>query len=105
MKMKLWQKCVIVFIALHWVLFLVTYFILQREIGVPQLVMNALEVPLIPFLLTSLALRHLPLSPGGALERAVAIIAPTIFYAVMGMVAGLILEKRRRRVEKQRLTR
>ncbi|MBI5888951.1 MAG: hypothetical protein HZB82_09660 [Deltaproteobacteria bacterium] len=105
MKMKLWQKCVIVFIAFHWALFLVTYFILQTEIDVPQFVMNALELPLIPFLLTSLALKHMPLSPGGALERAVAIIMPTIFYAVMGIAAGLIIEKRRRSGEKQRLTR
>lgn len=94
--MKLWQKCVIAFILIHWALFLFTFYILQRGFDVPLLVMNALELPLIPFLLTSLALRYMPLSPGGALERAVAIIVPTIFYAVMGMVAGLIIEKRRK---------
>ena len=99
--MKLWQKCVIAFILIHWALFLFTYYILQREIDVPQFVMNVLELPLIPFLLTSLALKYMPLSPGSALERAVAIIVPTIFYAVIGLVVGLILEKRRRSGEKQ----
>lgn len=96
MKIKLWQKCVIVFILLHWALFLFAFYILQREFDVPQSVMNALEVLLIPFLLTSLALRNMSLPPGGALERATAIIVPTVFYAVIGAVVGFILEKRRK---------
>jgi len=101
MKIKLWQKCVMVFILFHWALFFLTFYILQREFSVPQFALSALEVPLIPFLLTSLAFRYLPLSPGGALERAAAIILPTLYYAGLGAVVGLVIEKMRRGREKR----
>lgn len=95
-KLKLWHRCVIAFILIHWALFLILYFILQRELGVPQFMLSALEVPLAPFLLVGLTLKYMPFPAGSALERAAAIIVPTVFYAIIGLVVGLVIEKMRK---------
>lgn len=84
------------FVLIHWALFFVAYFLVQGQTGVPQFVISALEVLLIPFILSNVALQYMALAAGSALERAVLIIAPTVFYIIIGLVVALVIGRMRK---------